>query len=75
MATDDALLALIQQHVENDTRQFEALNEKLDKIDTNTTSLLLSRAKTQGMGKILAAAAGSGGIISLLFEAYKRFTH
>lgn len=75
MAADETLLELIKQHVESDQQQFESQAKTLDEIRTDVKSLLLSRAKTQGMGKILAAAAGSGGLISIVFELYKRFTH
>lgn len=72
---DDALLELIKQHVEDDRRALDSVTAKLDKIDTNVTSLLMSREQTRGIGKVIAAAAGSGGLISLIFEMVKRYTH
>jgi tetrahydromethanopterin S-methyltransferase subunit G len=54
----DPLLELVRQHVENDTRQFEAVQAKLDKIDTNVESLLITRAHERGARRAVATLAG-----------------
>jgi hypothetical protein len=68
----ELLVARLEDHADEDKRRFDAQDAVLTKIDKNVASLLESRAFTRGVGKTVAAAAGSGGLVSLVFELWRR---
>jgi hypothetical protein len=66
------LVARLEDHAAEDRRRFDSQDTVLAKIDKNVASLMESRAFTRGVGKTVAAAAGSGGLVSLIFEIWRR---
>jgi hypothetical protein len=67
----DLLVKMVEQHIEEDRLKFDGLNGKLDKIDTNVTSLLDTRAFVRGVSKMGVAVASliSGGVGSIITMA------
>jgi len=73
MSEISLLLDYVKQHAEEDTRRFEAVESKLDRIEANTSSLLQSRSFSQGVSKaivtILTITGGAVGSIVTLIAA------